>query len=55
MGCGPPRILDATDPAAVLLTTDQGNRERFVVAGPEVLPHKQIAAELSAALGRTVS
>ncbi|MFI7666139.1 hypothetical protein [Nocardia sp. NPDC049526] len=34
--------------------TDQGNRERFVVTGPEVLTHK-LAAELSAALGRTVA
>lgn len=46
---------DIAASAATLLTTDQGSRERFVVTGPQVLTHTQIAAELSAALGRSVA
>ncbi|MFE2996860.1 NmrA family NAD(P)-binding protein [Nocardia sp. NPDC059246] len=41
--------------AAVLLSSDLGSRQRFVVTGPEALTHTEIAARLSEALGRTVS
>lgn len=41
--------------AAVLLTSDLGSRQRFVLTGPEALTHTEIAAQLSEAVGRTVS
>ncbi|WP_067682229.1 SDR family oxidoreductase [Nocardia miyunensis] len=50
--------IDCADIAAcadVLLRGDLGSRQRFVLTGPEALTHTEIAARLSAALGRTIS
>lgn len=41
--------------AAVVSSEEIGNGERFVLTGPEALTHTEIAAELSRAVGRTIS
>lgn len=41
--------------AAVLLATERGSGERYVLTGPESLTHAEIAVRLSAAIGRSVS
>ncbi|MFJ1460364.1 NAD(P)H-binding protein [Nocardia sp. N2S4-5] len=41
--------------AAVLLATERGSGERYVLTGPEALTHAEIAEQLSAAIGRPIS
>jgi uncharacterized protein YbjT (DUF2867 family) len=57
---GPARVsyIDCADIAActaVLLSTNRGSRQLYVLTGPEALTHTEIAARLSEAHGRTVS
>lgn len=47
--------VDIAACAAVLLGDDLGNRQRFVLTGPEALTHTEIADTLSEAVGRTIS